>query len=229
MREVNEALRQDMALSLFKRFAKLVGGAIVGGLLLFAGYLAWSDHRRNVAEERAEVFTQALDKLQAMDLTATSKTLAPLAATGDDGSQAAARLLQAGIAVEQGKNDEAAKIFAQVAASQSAPQPLRDLAKVREIALRFDALPPDQVISALKPLAVRGNAWFGSAGELVAFAYMKQGKNHLAGPLFAAISREKDAVPETIRQRARMMAGLIGTDAVDDVNEAAAGAPPPSQ
>jgi len=51
---------------------------------------------------------------------------------------------------------------------------------------------------------------------------MKQNRNDLAGPLFAAISRDK-TVPDSLRRRARQMAGLLGVDAVDDVNAAAAG------
>ena len=73
----------------------------------------------------------------------------------------------------------------------------------------------------MKPLAEPGKPWFGSAGELLGLAYIKQGNNTLAGPLFAAISRDKTA-PESLRRRTRQMAGLLGVDAIDDVNEAAA-------
>jgi len=63
---------------------------------------------------------------------------------------------------------------------------------------------------------VPGNPWFGSAGELVAMAYLRQNKPDLAGPLFAALAKDK-TVPDSIRQRARQMAGALGVDAVDDV------------
>ena len=225
LREVDEALRQDQALSLFKRYGKLLAAALVAGLLALAGYLYWHSAREQSRAEQSEKFVLALDKLQGQDLDTTAKSLLPLTTQGEAGSQAAARMLQAGIAVEQGKTEAAAKIFAQIAASADAPQPFRDLAKLREISLRFDAMPADQVVAALKDLAVPGNPWFGSAGELVALAYMKQGKDNLAGPLFAAISRDK-TVPDSIRQRSRQMAGLLGVDAVDNVNEAAADTAP---
>jgi hypothetical protein len=41
--------------------------------------------------------------------------------------------------------------------------------------------------------------------------------------LFAAIARDK-SVPVTLQRRARQMAGLLGADAIDDVNEAAGSA-----
>ncbi len=221
LREVDEALRQDQALSLFKRFGMVLGIGVVAGLMALAGYLYWHSAREQTRAEHSEKFVLALDKLEGQDLDTTAKSLLPLTTQGEAGAQAAARMLQAGIAVEQGKTDEAARIFGQIAANADAPQPFRDLAKVREIALRFDAMPADQVVAALKDLAVPGNAWFGSAGELVGLAYMKQGKDNLAGPLFASMARDK-TVPESIRQRSRQMAGVLGVDAVDDVNEAAA-------
>ncbi len=68
---------------------------------------------------------------------------------------------------------------------------------------------PDDVIARLKPLAKPGNPWFGSAGELVAMAYLKQGKRDLAGPLFASIAKDENA-PKSMRSRARQMAGMLG-------------------
>jgi hypothetical protein len=49
-------------------------------------------------------------------------------------------------------------------------------------------------------------------------AYMKQGKAELAGPLFAAIAMDED-VPQTLRSRTRQLAGLLGYDAVTDVDQ----------
>ena len=73
-------------------------------------------------------------------------------------------------------------------------------------------------------LAVPGNAWFGSAGELVGAAYLRQNRADLAGPLFAAIAKDKD-VPESIRSRTQQLAGLLGVDAVTDPEVAAGIAP----
>ena len=89
------------------------------------------------------------------------------------------------------------------------------------------SLPPDQlpnplptvsplqktVIDRLKPLSIPGNPWFGSAGELTALAYMKLGKDNLAGPIFAQIAKQ-EGVPASGRSRAQQMAGALGVDAV---------------
>ena len=200
---------------MFKRYGLPVGIAIALLLIGLAGYLWWDHRGKADAAEHGERFTQALDRLEAGRLDEADKALAELAKDADDGSGASARLMRAGIAQQQGKADAAAKLFAEVAADADAPQPFRDLATIREVAIRFDAMPPQQVVDRLKPLAIAGNPWFGSAGELVGMAYLKQGKNDLAGPLFAAIAKDK-AAPESLRRRTRQMAGLLGVDAIED-------------
>lgn len=219
LREVDEALREQELVDAFKRYGRLAGLAIVVVLVALAGYLWWDNHRKAEAGQRGEQLTLALDQVEAGRLDAARGQLAPLA-TGGAAVGAAAQALQAGILAEQGKAAEAQKAFAALAADDKAPQAYRDLATIRAVALGFDALPADQVVARLKPLAVPGGPWFGSAGELLGAAYLKQNRNDLAGPLFAAIARDK-TVPQSLRGRARQLAGLLGVDAIDDVNEAA--------
>ena len=95
-----------------------------------------------------------------------------------------------------------------------------DLARVREVSVNFDTMKPADVIAQLKDLATPGNPFFGSAGELVAMAHLEAGNRAEAGKLFAAMSKD-EALPETLRSRARQMAGLLGVDAIDDVARAA--------
>lgn len=228
LREVDEAVRQDEMFTLFQRYGKPAIAVVVVGLLALAGYLWWDHSSKQSAGEVGEQFTMALDKLDARNLPAADKELVTVEQKGGDGSAAAAKLLRAGIALEQNKQAEAAKLFAEVAADGDAPQPFRDLATIREVSINFDTLPPQQVVDRLKPLATPGNPWFGNAGELVGIAYMKQNRNDLAGPLFAAISRDKD-VPDSLKRRTRQLAGLLGVDAIDDVAKAASGdAPEPA-
>lgn len=220
LREVDDALRQDEMHTAFQRWGKLAVVAVVVLLAGLAGFLFWQQHSHQATAKQGEQFTIALDAVEAGKLDDGATKLKALVGESNDGTKAAAQLMQAGIAIEQGKPAEAVKLFEAVAADASAPQPYRDLAAIRAVATNFDAMKPEDVVARLKPLAEPGNPWFGSAGELVGLAYLKQGKNNLAGPLFAAISRDKQA-PETLRARTRQMAGLLGVDAIDDVARAA--------
>ena len=222
LREVDEALREQEVFDAIKRYGSMVGVAIVVLLVGLGGYLWWDHSHKSAQGERGEQFTLAIDQVEAGKLDAANAAVAPLAGTGTGGAKAVAQLMQAGILAEQGKGADAQKQFAAVAADASAPQPYRDLATLREVTLGFDTMPADQVVARLKPLAVPGKPYFGSAGELLGVAYLKQGHTDLAGPLFATIARDK-TVPETLRRRVRQMAGMLGVDAIDDVNEAANG------
>ena len=218
LREVDDAVRQDQYASFGKQYGRPLLALLVLGLVGFGVYLWWDSRQEAAMERDSEVLVTAMDQVEGGDLERGSGTLDALLADGNGGSQAAARMLKAGIAMEQGQTAEAAKLFAQVAEDGDSPPALRDLATIREVAARFDTMPPAEVVSRLKPLAVPGNAFFGSAGELVAMAYLEQGKRAEAGALLAAIARDEDA-PDTLRGRARQMAGVLGVDAIDDADE----------
>jgi hypothetical protein len=223
MREVDEAVRQDEMVGAVRRYGVPVAVAIVLGLAALGGWLWWHSHQAGALGEQGEQLAQALDQVQGGRYDAGSTALAPLAAKSGTGIGADAAVMRAAIAEAQAKAGDASKQFAAVSADADAPQVLRDLATVREVAANFDAMPPQQVVDRLKPLAVPGNPWFGNAGELLGMAYIKQGKRELAGPLFASIARdEKNS--EALRGRARQLAALLGVDAIDDVAKSSASA-----
>lgn len=222
LREVDEALREDEMLGAFKRYARRGGIALGAGLLVLAGYLWWTSHQADIRAGQAEQIVLALDKVDSGQQDAAVAQLVPIVQNGTDGDRAAARMLQAGIAARQGKVAQAAQLFAQIASDDHAPKPFRDLATLRGVALTFDKLPPADVVARLRPLAIPGAPFFGSAGEMLGVAYLKQGHQDMAAPLFGAIARDPD-VPDTLRARARQLAGSLGFDAVPDVSPLPAG------
>lgn len=222
-REVDEAVRQDQMTQAAKRYGIPLAIAVAIGLAGFGGWLLWQGHRDEDLERHSEDLVRAIDHLSANNLDTASKALTPIIADGSDGAVASAKLLKAGIAMQQSRRAEAIKLYGEVYADSATPKPYRDLANIREVAANFDAMPPAKVIERLKPLAVPGDPWFGSAGELVGMAYLKQGKKDLAGPLFAAIAKD-EKVPESLRARSRQIAGLMGVDAIVDVDQIVKGA-----
>ena len=218
MREVDEAVRQDEFAHLAKTYGRPLLGLLIAGLVAFAGYLFWDSRQEAAMEKQSEALVGAMDQLEAGNLVSADEQAAALAADSEGGAKAAANFLRAGVALEQGNTEQAAKLFAGISADDGAPQALRDLATIREMAVTYDKRSPDEVISRLKPMAVPGNAYFGSAAELVAMAYLEKGDRKQAGTLFGEIAKS-DKVPESLRSRARQMAGLLGVDAVEDVDK----------
>ncbi len=217
LREVDDAVRQDDLASFGQRYGRLL--ALGAGVLVlgFGGFLYWQDRADAARERQSETLVTALDQLQAGNLAAAASGVAELGKDGAPGPNAAAGLLIAGAAAEQGRTADAVAALTALTNNSSAPQALRDLAKLRLVALQFDSMDKGQVIAQLGPLARPDSPWFGSAGELVAMAYLEQGKRAEAGRLFADIARADD-VPDQIRSRTRQMAGVLGVDAIADVD-----------
>lgn len=215
LREVDDALREDQLFTLLRTRGRPILALVVGGLVGLGGWLWYNEHTASVRDKQGEAFITALDALEGGRSQAAKTAMDPLVKDGNPGYRAAVQIAEAGIAQQAGKDADAAKLFAAVAADANLPGPYRDLATVREVSANFDKLSPQTVIDRLKPLAVPGKPWFGSAGELVALAYIKQNKTEAAGGILAGIAKDK-TVPDTLRRRARQLAGQLGVDAVDN-------------
>lgn len=218
LREVDDAVRQDELAEFGRKYGRPLLGTVIAGLAVFGGYLWWDGSREAAMEADSEKLVSAMDQVDAGNLKSASGTLEGLAVSDLAGTRAAAMLLQGGTLAQQGDLAGAGKIFGQIAADEKAPQAYRELARVREAEALYDTLKPADIVARLKPLAVPGKPFFGRAGELLAMAYLDQGKRREAGTLFSQIARDED-VPETLRSRARQMAGLLGVDAIEDVDK----------
>ena len=214
LREVDEELRRDQLVSVWQRYGRWIVIAIVAALVLLAAGLFWQHRQRVAAEQQGEQLQAAFDALANKDVAAASKPLAALTASGHDGYRALALFTEADIALQKNDLKAAAVKFATVANDDDMPQPFRDVALVRQTTAEYDTLPPATVVQRLGSLTAPGSAWLGSAGELVAMAYLRQGKRAEAGSLLARMAKD-DTVPRSIRQRAVQMAGVMGVDAAD--------------
>ncbi|MDO7833961.1 tetratricopeptide repeat protein [Sphingobium sp. HBC34] len=217
MREVDEAVRQDQLLTFWQRYGRLLLAAIILGLAGFGGWLYWQHYSKTQSEAVSEKMDSVLTTAVGGG-TPDAKQLDMLADASQPGYRASALLTKAGLASRKGDAGTAITLYRAMVADKGLDQPYRDLALIRQTALEFDSLTPQQVVDRLKPLAIEGTPWFGSAGELVALAYMKMGKTKMAGPMFAAMAKDAN-VPDSIRSRARQMAGVMGIDAVENPAE----------
>jgi hypothetical protein len=220
LREVDEELRRDQLASVMTRYGRWIIAAIVIGLLAFAAFLFWQHRQTEAAGEEGARLQAAFDDVGANRMAEADKKLAPIAASNVKGYRAAALFTQGDILLQKNDNKGAAAKFAAVAADTALAQPYRDLALIRQTAAEFDTLKPQLVVDRLRGLAVKGNPWFGSAGELVGAAFLAMNRPDLAGNIYGQIASDEQ-VPETIRQRAVQMASTLGVDAAGAGNKKA--------
>ena len=219
MREIDEAVRKDDFDQALKKYGLPAGGLLAVFLAGLGFYLLyWVPSQEAALEGDSEQIVQALDATQQQNFEATSEAVADLVDSDTPGVRTSARFILAGIALQQEKFDDAVALYKQVADDAEAPSAMRDLARIREVTTNYDDRKPADIIARLKDLAVPGNPFFGSAGELVAIAHLEAGDKDKAGALFAQMAKD-EKVPETLRTRSRQMAGLLGVDAIEDVDK----------
>ena len=224
LREVDEEVRRDQAAQFWKRWGIWIAVAIFVLLAAVGGYMYWTNHQREVAAQQASDLADVLEDLDAGKLDDIEDRLDTLIASDNTGIRAAALFTRAGYALQSGNKNEAARLFGQAAGDEKLPEPYRNLALIRQTAVQYDDLQPQQVIDRLAPLTEPGSPWFGSAGEMTAIALMAQNKHDQAGQMFKRIA-EDETVPESLRTRAVQMAGIMGVDAVSDEPVVEEGAP----
>jgi hypothetical protein len=217
LREVDENLRRDQARDFAKKYGAWLIAAVVLFLAAVGGWLYWQQYQQKQAEAQSEELTKIYSQIGAGQTKQAQQGLQGLESSGNSVVRTLALLTEAAVALDA--NDKATAIakYNAVANDSHAPQPYRDVALIRSVGMQFDQMKPEDVISKLQPLTKPGEPWFGTAGELTAMAYIKQGNKAAAGKLFAAIAADNNA-PLTLRNRSAQIAGTLGVDAV---------APPP--
>jgi hypothetical protein len=215
LREVDEELRKERLNRIVTRY----GWWIVAGVLLLLGAVGgviwWQNHQQEKASAQGEMLLEALDGMENGNQTAAAPKIAELAGSEVEGYRAAGLFARASAEAEAGNQAAAVATLKSIADDAELAEPYRHAALVRQTALEFDQLEPQVVIRRLGPLARPGQAWFGTAGEMVGIAHLKMRRPDLAGPLFAQIGQD-ESVPPSIRTRAIQMAGSLGVNAVPE-------------
>lgn len=213
VREVEEELQRDQMLSLWDRFGKPVLAGLAAIMLAWAAYIYWGHRTDAAAGLQGEKLTEAVDSLSANGGVKADKILADVMKSDARDFHGPAGLIAASVALQSADPKKASDGFAAVSKDEGNAQPWRDLALIRQTAATFDSAKPEAVVAMLKPLAISGKPWFGSAGEMTAIAYLRMGKPDLAGKMFADLAKD-EAVPETIRSRSSEMANALGVDSI---------------
>ena len=211
VREVDENLRRDQLRDFFKAY----GGWLIAAVLLLlaasGGFIWWKQHQLQRSESQVEELAKIYKDIGSGSIGQAPQQLDQLATSGSKAVRASALFTRAALALQQNDLKLATMTYKTIASDDSLPDPYRDAALIRQTALEFDQLQPQQAIARLQPLTKPGEPWFGTAGEMSALAMIRQGRNQEAGQLYAAIAKDT-GVPQSIRARAVQIAGSLGVD-----------------
>lgn len=207
-REVSEELRQDRVRALWTRFGKWIIAAVVLVILLTIGYVVWERWQAAAANASGDRFLAAIDLAAAGE---TEEAIAQLQALADEGYGAYPALAAMRIGTIRhaaGEDQAAVEAFDRIAADESVPQPIRDMAAVRAAYVLVDSGTLEEVRARVEGLSGDSEPLRFAAREALGLAAWKAGDMEAARGYFTAL-RDDQATPSGIAGRARLMLDVI--------------------
>jgi hypothetical protein len=208
-REIEEELRRDNLLKLWKQYGKYVVAAVVLALVVAGSIVAWRNHQLTQRQAQSVRYEAALALLrQGKDAEAAKM----FATVGDEGGGYGklAMFEAADLASKGGDRKAAVAAYDKIAASSDVDPELRDAATLLSVMNGFADSQPQSVIDRLKPLTESGNPWRPTALELTAAAKLKAGDKAGALDIYKKLADDL-AAPEGMRARAAEMAAVLAS------------------
>jgi hypothetical protein len=206
-REVDEEVRQEQYLKLWKQYGVYIAGVILAVVLITVGVVVWRDLQQSEREANGEAMLAALAAVE----DRPDEALDQLGALGEEGTKGyrlLARLREGALLSEQGDARGAVAIYDSVAADSGQDQIYRDLAKMLAVAHGMSVMDRGEVEDRLAPLIGDDNAWRYSARELAATAVLASGDTAGAREAFQTLVDDTQA-PAGVRGRAAEMLAIL--------------------
>ncbi len=208
--EVDEDLRHDRALKLWKRFAPYVAVGALAVVALTAGVIAWRDYDRRQAEADAARFLAAADLVVQGESQRAAQSFAAIARDGRAGYAALARFNEAALKARGGDGAGALALYKALGADSGLAPELRQAAEFLAIQDAAATASAAEVERSLGALGAPTSPWRGLALELVAAAALRTGDSAKAREVLAQIADDATA-SQAIRARAAEMLAALGS------------------
>lgn len=206
-REVDEDVRRDEYLRLWRRYGTWAIAGLVGIVVAVSASVGWREYRRSALNEEGDRFAAALE------LKASGKTEEAIAAfdalaeATSGGYGRLAELEKAEMLAREGKTVEAMAAYDALAMS-GASQEFRDLAGLFAAMLAMGSEDAASVDARLEKLDRPDNPWRYSVKELKGLSLHKKGDPQ-AAKLFEELAEDATA-PANLRERAKNLATALG-------------------
>lgn len=207
-REVDQELRQDQAKALWDRYGTAiiaVAVAVVVGTSAWVGWDYWSQTR---ADRSGDAYLQALELARDGKTEEAKAALAALEAEGYGAYPVLARMRAATLSAQTGDHAGAVAGFDSVAADNTVPASIREMARLRAGLLLVDHGSYADVAQRVEALTAETVPVRHAAREALALSAWKEGRLADAATLFDQIAND-DGASQNARQRASLMSELI--------------------
>ncbi len=207
-REVDEELREDNLLRMWRRFGPYVVGVVVTVIVVTASSVGWKEYRASQLQAWGSSFSEAMTLGGQESPASAAAAFAIIAEESGDGYPTLSRLQEAALLVRSGDTPAALVIYNDLSET-AIDQRFRDLAVILAGYLELDTRDPVELEARLAPLTADNSPWHYSAIELTAFIAVRTGDLQRARDIFTKLSGDAEA-PSGVRSRARDMLAIIG-------------------
>ena len=177
--EVTEDLHNEQIMNMWKKYRVWILLAVIfviGSIAAMEGYLSWRTKTR-LAE--SDVYEQAA-VLNAMGQTDAALAKYASLDNAKTDYRYLAKMRQAGILFEQGKDADALALLDALRQDKSAPQTLQAIAALGFVSHQIETGDVAILQSILNPYMTVGNKWYGTAVEMSILLLLRDGQSEKA-------------------------------------------------
>lgn len=208
IREVDEELRRDRLMALWRRYGVWLIAAAVAIVIGTAAGVGWRAYQEHARQQEAVRYAEAEQLLEQGRAAEAAAAFADLADGAGGGYAVLARLRAAEAYRETGDAAAAGAMLEGLAAGGAAPL-YRDLGAVLAALHGFDQDDPDQLARRLATHTDGDGPWRYTAQELHALSQLRAGDTEAARRTLAALVDEP-GTPANLRRRAHELLTALG-------------------
>ncbi len=207
IREVDEDLKEEKRLKLWKKFLPYIVSISLGIILSTTGFVFWKDYTIKTKQQLGDDFTAAVELFKEEDIDAALLALDRIEDKGSDGYVTMAKIKKASILIEKGEIDKGLEIYLDLERN-AVDQSFRDIATILYVMNSMDSKKSEDLLVKLEPLE-NSMIWKFSALELKAFIYLQSSKKKEALETFESILSLPNK-PSSLGLRAKNMVDFLG-------------------
>ena len=206
IREVDEDVKEEKRLKLWKKFFPYVVSISLGIVLFTSGFVFWEGYSNDQRQKLGDDFTAAVVLAGQDDLDASLIALDRIVDKGSDGYVTMAKMKKASILIEQGRIDEGLEIYKDLE-QNAVDQSFRDIATILYVLNSLNNESKDDLLKKIIPLE-NSEIWKSSALELKGYIYLRNNEIAKAIEAFETISK-LPSKPGDLSQRAKNLINLL--------------------
>ncbi|MFN0042770.1 MAG: tetratricopeptide repeat protein [Alphaproteobacteria bacterium] len=207
IREVDEELKAERALKLWRRYGKYVVAVAILVVAVTGGAVFWKDQRQKARLAESEKYSEGMSLAFEGKAIEAAAVFAALAKDAGPGYGALARLHEAALKSRSG--DDAVAAYDAIAKNSNLSSDFKDLGTILSVMHSLDTIDPAEAAKRLDPLAKDNKNWRFSAKEMLAVLALKQNDAERAKALYKSLADDPNS-PPALRARATEMLAAMG-------------------